>query len=137
MPTNGQVLSWNGTRFIWIDGGGVTPVPTHTSYTSTRPDAFFAEGDFTGAQGLSFTGNRGQVIDWVGAQFAGFARPVSAGVITELYWYADGAGRGNNQIGAWTVETLTLSIAGEDHYVIRSNGAQTFFAGITFVIEVA
>ena len=118
-------------------GGSTPPTPTHTSYTATRADASYVAGDFTGAQGNSFTGNRGTVVDWVGAQFAGFARPVSAGVITELYWYADGAGRGNNQIGAWTVETLTLSIAGEDHYVIRSNGAQTFFAGITFVIEVA
>ena len=68
--------------------------------------------------------------------FAAFARPTSAGTITELYWYADGAGRGNNQIGGWTVESTPLDISGEDHYVVRSNGAQNFISGIQFVIEV-
>ena len=73
---------------------------------------------------------------WTGSMYAAFARPTSAGTISELYFYADGAGRGNNQIGAWTIETAALDIGGEDHYVISSNNILTAIAGIQVVIEV-
>ena len=135
-PTLGYVIGWNGTRMEW-QAEGVTPTPAHTSYTTTSDDVVFSVADFTGARSNSGTGNILDVVDWTGSFYAGFARPVSAGVITELYFYAQGAGRGNNQIGAWTIETQTLNIIGEDHYVIRSDGPLTAIAGISITIEVA
>ena len=133
-PSTNDVLSWNGTEMIWAPA--TTPPPaTHTSYTATGADATFTEAEFLA--GTSGTGNSVNVADWTGALYAAFARPTSAGTITELYFYAQGAGRGNNQIGGWTVEAATLSISGEDHYVIRSNGALTFISGVSVAIEVA
>ena len=133
-PTNGYVLGWNGTEMEWRAEGS-TPTPTHTSYTATGDDQTWTEAEFLA--GNSGVGNSLAVTDWTGAMYAAFARPVSAGTITELYWHAQGGGRGNNQIGGWTIAASTLSISGEDHYVIYSNNLQTFFMGLTFVIEVA
>ena len=43
---------------------------------------------------------------------------------------------GNNQIGAWTVESATLDIGGEDHYVVRCDGPLNAIAGLTFVMTI-
>ncbi len=118
-------------------GGGTPPPPpppTHTSYIGLSADAAFTAAEFQA--GNSFTGDTGTVPVWSGMSYVGFARPVSEGTITELYFYAQGAGLGNNQIGAWTVESATLDIGGEDHYVVRSDGPLNYIAGLTFVMTI-
>ena len=132
-PTSGYVLGWNGTEMEWR-AEGTTPTPTHTSYTATSADQTFIEAEFLA--GNSGVGNALEVTIWTGSLYAAFARPVSAGTITELYFYAQGAGRGNNQIGGWTTQATVLSISGEDHYVIQSNNILTAIPGIQIVIEV-
>ena len=133
-PASGQVLGWNGTEMEWVAQGG-TPTPTHTTYAVTGPDQVFTAAEFQA--GNSGVGNAIALPNWTGAAYGGIARPVSAGTITELYLYAQGAGRGNNQIGAFTVQTATLDIGGDPHYVVYSNNLLTYIAGLTFVLEVA
>ena len=135
-PSADDVLSWNGTEMTWAPATAPPPA-THTSYTATGADQAFTEAEFTGSAGNSGVGNALALTDWTGTQYAAFARPTSAGAITELYFYAQGAGRGNNQVGAWTVQAATLSIGGEDHYVVYSNNELNFLSGLTLVIEVA
>ena len=132
-PTVDDVLAWNGTVMEWRPAGS-TPTPTHTSYTATGADQAFTEAEFLA--GNSGVGNALEVTIWTGSLYAAFARPVSAGTITELYFYAQGGGRGNNQIGGWTTQSAVLSISGEDHYVIQSNNILTAIPGIQIVIEV-
>lgn len=116
----------------YVDGSMSTP--GHTSYCATSADAAFTEAEFTG--GNSGQGNVLTVPTYTESMYVGFARPTSAGAISQIYFYAQGAGRGNNQIGAWTVEATELDIGGENHYVIRSNGPLTAIDGVTFVVEV-
>ena len=119
----------------YVDGLVNPPTPTSTSYAATG-----ADGDFTAAEFMAGTSGQGNSLElnaWSGAQRAAFARPVTAGMITEVYFYAMGAGRGQNQIGAWTVQAAMLDIGGEAHYVVVSNNALTAITGITFVLEVA
>ena len=114
---------------------GMTPTPTHTSYVASSADAVFTAAEFMA--GASGQGNSLAVPVYTGSRFVAFARPVSAGTITELYFHAQGAGRGNNQIGAWTVLGDVLDIGGEDHYVVHSDGPLNAIAGVVFVVEVA
>ena len=114
---------------------GSTPAPSHTSYVAISVDDMFTEAEFLA--GMSGVGNALTVPDYTGTRYVAFARPTSVGEITEVYFYAEGAGQGNNQIGAWTVLTAALSISGEDHYIIRSNNSLNALSGVTFVVEVA
>ena len=113
-----------------------TPAPaTHTSYTATGDDTAWTAAEFT--SGNSGVGNALAVPIYTGAKHVAFARPVSAGVITAVYLYAESAPNKQNQIGAWTVQAATLDIGGEDHYVVYSNNALNPPSGYVLFLEVA
>ena len=124
----------DGVVTVNIPGGSTPPTPTHTSYAAVGADTTWTEAEFQA--GTNGAGNSLAVPTYTGSMHVGFARPVSAGTITEVYFYAMGAGRGQDQIGAWTVQMDTLDIGGEDHYVVYSNNALSAISGIAFVVEV-
>lgn len=117
----------------YVDGI-INPVLSHMSYVGVSPDGVFSAAEFlAGATGV---GNALPVPVYVGSMRIGFARPMSLGVITVLYLYAEGSPNTTNQIGSWSVAADVLDIAGEDHYVIVSNNLLAAPAGYTLVVEV-
>ena len=128
------VTDVGGVATVTIAGGGGT-TPTHTSYCGISADEAFTAAEFLA--GTSGTGNALAIPAYTGTRHVGFARPTSEGAITALYLYAQGSPNTQNQISAWTVETVELDIGGDPHYVVRSNNLLTGASGYTAVVEVA
>ena len=130
-PTADSQLATKG----YVDGlVGVTP-PSHTSYCTVSTDDVFDEPEFLA--GTTGTGNALAAPVYTGRRYVAFARPTSAGAITAVFVYAQGAGRGNSQFGSWTVESAELSIGGEQHFVVRSNNDLAAVpVSVTLIVEV-
>ena len=80
----------------YVDGLVNPPVGTHISYCTTSADEVFTEAEFLA--GTTGAGNALAAPAYTGTMHVGFARPVSEGVITRLYIYAEGSRNTQNQI---------------------------------------
>ena len=114
--------------------GSVVVPPTHTSYVAVSEDAVITESE--ALAGTSGTGNALAVPDFIDPSFVAFLRPVSQGIFTAVYLYAEGARNTQNQITAWTQQAAPLDVGGEDHYILITNGPLDAPQGFTLVVEV-
>ena len=111
-------------RVATLEGGGQTPVVTHTNFLGIKATDDFVVADFTVSSVAP-----GQIIPgsptWADGDrnYVAFARPTTEGDFTYVYYYPNGNRNTNNQISAWEQLADTIELGGEDHNVIVSRGA--------------